>query len=94
MSETETFNKLKYPRYKLIIELLPDDEDQIDDIINGMRTTIDREPEFDDNGNLYYENLSLEEICAEVFCLGICYREIENSLGMEVPFEYYVESDW
>lgn len=94
MSEIETFGRLKYPRYKLTVELSPDDEDQIDDIINGLRTTIDQEPEFNDDGNFYYENLSLEEVCNEVFCLGACYQEIEDALEMEIPFKYIAEPNW
>ncbi len=94
MSDEDTFNKLKYQRYKLTVELLPDDDGQIDEIIEGLRTTIDQEPDFDESGDFYYSGLTIDELSAEAFCLGNCYTEIENKLNMKHPFEYYVETEW
>lgn len=48
MTEIDTFNKLKYHQYRLTVEILPENEDQIDEIIEGLRTTIDQEPEIDE----------------------------------------------
>lgn len=95
-TESDTFNELKYGKYKLTVTILPDTEDQIDDILDGLRTTLsDQGPynQVDDEGNCI-SILTVEELTEEIFCLGICYRELELDLEMEHPFEYNVEKLW
>lgn len=70
----------------LKLEIWPECEDDINDILDGLRTTIDREPIIDQDGNAYTEILNDEELMRESFCLGVVYREIEDNTGIEMPF--------
>lgn len=96
MTEDDTFNELKYGKYKLTVAILPDHDYQVDDILDGLRTTLPDSPlynQIDDNGNCV-SIVDIDELAAELFCLGICYREIEDNLDMSHPFDYNIERMW
>lgn len=93
MTEDDTFNTLKYHRYTLTVSILPSSDEEIDIILDGMRTTLD-EPEITDEGVEIHRGLTLEELTSEIFCLGACYQSIESETDIVHPFEYHIEKEW
>lgn len=73
----------------LKIQLFPEDDDSLNAILDGMRSTVDREPIVDENGVTFIEILSDTELMAESFCLGMCYSELEED-GIADPFSVEV----
>jgi hypothetical protein len=65
--------------------IMPEEKEDIDPIIDGLRTTIDREPIIDEEGDAYIEILSDEELMLEAFCLGCCYERL-TAEGFDDPF--------
>lgn len=63
--------------------------DRLDAIVDGMRTTIDRELIVDSVGATYIELLNDTEFMEECLCLGICYAELEAD-GIDDPFDVEV----
>lgn len=86
-----TFNILKNHRYKLTIDIMPNSDKESDIIIDNMRTTLDIEPTILDTGEVVYYSLTLEQLVAEVFCLGVVFSEIESNHNIVCPFDYSVE---
>ena len=70
----------------LKLEIWPEHDYEVDIILDGLRTTIEREPIVTDDGASYTEILSDEELMMESFCLGAAYRNIEEEHGIEMPF--------
>jgi len=89
-TEADTFKALKEPKYRLQVSLNYLDEDELNLILDGLRTTISEEPDVLPNGDAYYPYLTIEQLTEEIFCLGICYREIELEHEIEHPFDYYI----
>jgi hypothetical protein len=69
----------------LKITLNPTDIRDLDAIINGLRTTIEREPIVDAEGDTYVQLYSDAELMEESFCLGLCFAELEEQ-GIDDPF--------
>lgn len=87
----DTFNILRNHKYKLIIELMPSNDEELDIILDGMRTTLDKEPTYADTGEAIYYSLTLEELVSEIFCLGTVFSDIEREHDIVCPFDYRVE---
>ncbi len=94
MNENDTFNELKYGRYRLIITLNPSSDEEVDIILDGMRTTLDDEGIITEDGDQIFNGLDLNELTAEIFCLGTCYERISEENGIDHPFDYIVEKEW
>jgi hypothetical protein len=70
----------------LTVDIFFETDDELDQIVNGLRTTIEREPIVAENGISYTLIENDEELMNESFCLGLCYMELEQQ-GIEYPFE-------
>jgi hypothetical protein len=70
----------------LKVTLNPESSDDLDAIVDGLRTTIDRELIVDSVGATFIEILNDTELMEECLCLGICYGELEAD-GMQDPFD-------
>ncbi len=70
----------------LKISLWPESDEDVDVILDHMRTTIDREPIVDEQGDSYVEIFSDEELLREAFCLGAAFQRCEAETGIECPF--------
>lgn len=62
-----------------------DSQEQFDNIVDGLQTTIDRDP-IVVGTLLYIEVLNDKELLEEAFALGVCWRDIETKFGYDTPF--------
>ncbi len=92
MSLDDTFYILKNHKYKLVIDIIGNTEEESEVIIDNMRTTLDIEPTVLDTGEVVYYSLTLDELVSEIFCLGIAFSNIERDYDIICPFYYRVET--
>lgn len=69
----------------LKLVLTPDSEEDLETIIDNLRTTLDREQIIDAEGDTYIEIQNDVELAQESFCLGMVFAELEED-GIASPF--------
>jgi hypothetical protein len=71
----------------LKVTLNPGSEEELNAILDGMRSTLSCEPIVDANSDTFLQINTPQELLEESFCLGMCFAEIEDA-GVENPFYF------
>lgn len=75
--------------YFIALDLLPGDEEELETIIDGLRTTRSEDPEFLDRFSIIGP-LSVHELGAEIFALGASYEYLEEEEEVVMPFDFVI----
>lgn len=85
------FKALREPKFSLTVEIKGSTLEDVDTIIESLDWSPPSFSTITDSGNIHFSCISMDELVAEVFRLGVAYNSIQTTHSIADPLGFKYE---